>query len=155
MVATLATTAAGAATSAIASSQAASAEQDAQNYNAQVAENNAVVSRDKAKYEADRLRDRNRRIVAEQRGEYLASGLQLSGTVDDVIFDSSIQGELDVMSAEYSGKIQSDANLAEAGLARKRGAAAKSGVGLTILGTAIGSGARMADTYSTYRYRKG
>ncbi len=147
--------AAGAATSAVSASQQASAEKDAQDYNAQVAENNATVARDKAKYEAQRLRERNRRVIAEQRGEYLSSGLQLKGTAEDVIFDSSIQGELDVMSAEYSGKIESGAHTADAGLARKRGAAAKSGVGLTILGTAIGSGARMADTYSTYRYRKG
>jgi hypothetical protein len=146
--------AAGAATSAISASQAASAEKDAADFNAKVAENDATVARQKSKYEADRLRERNRRVIAEQRGEYLASGLQLNGTVDDVIFDSSLQGELDALSTEYSGQAQANSSRSEAMLSRKRGAAAKSGVGLTVLGTALGAGGQMVNSYSIYNRGK-
>ena len=153
-MAAVALSAAGAATSAVSASNAASAESDAQKFNAQVADNNATVARDKAKYEAARLKERNRRIASEQRGEYLASGLQLNGSVEDVLYDSSLQGELDVLSTAYSGKIQSNAQQADATLSRKRASSARSGVGLTVLGTALGAGSQITGSVATYNARK-
>lgn len=140
--------------SAVSASQSANAEARAQDYNAKVAEQNAKVASDSAAYEAERIRDRNRRTRAEQRGEYLSSGLLLTGTPSDVIYDSDIQGELDALSALYTGKINAGAQQSEAQLSRMRRKNATSGLGLTYAGTALGTVAGGVKTYSTYKANK-
>lgn len=139
------------AVSAVSAKQSADAEASAQDYNVKVAEQNARVENDKAAYEAARIRDRNRRTRAEQRGEYVASGLALSGSPEDVIYDSDIQGELDALAAVYSGKINSVARTSEANLARMRGKSATAGLGLTYAGAALGTAGGAIKTYSSYK----
>jgi hypothetical protein len=83
----------------------AQAQKDAANYNQAVAKNNAATAANQAQYAADRVRERNRRMLGEQRAAMLKSGVTLSGSGQDVAFDSSVQGEMDVLSAIYTGKI--------------------------------------------------
>lgn len=92
---------------AYASVSAGQARSDAAKYNAAVAKNNARASQEQANFEANRIRDRNRRFAAKQRNAVLASGITLSGTSQDLIADSATQGELDVLSVLYTGDVAS------------------------------------------------
>lgn len=89
-------------------------------YNAAIAGNNAVIlenaaivsmqdaqrSRQQSQYEADRIRDINKRFKGRQIAAIAKSGILLEGTPSDVIFDSAIQGELDALASEYIGNIE-------------------------------------------------
>jgi hypothetical protein len=82
------------------------------NYEAKVADNNAlsagyqaVAEQEAASREADTLRDRYIRTMGQQTAAAAASGLQISGSITDVMLDSTIQSEQDVLMARYSGRI--------------------------------------------------
>lgn len=121
IVATLAATAVSAG-SAIAQGEAA---EDAAKYNAAVANNDAAAANDQAQYEASRIRDRNRRILASQRAGQAKSGLAMSGSFSDVQLDSTIQGEMDALAAIYTGQINAGSAQARAQLAKLEGRNAK------------------------------
>lgn len=132
----------------------ASAQSDAAKYNAQVAENNAKQAQMEADAEAQKIRSRNRRIIASQKAQFAASGVQITGTVTDVMVDSATQGELDAMSAEYAGEVRSKALQSQAELDRKAASnASKAGIfgtaGYGLQGVSIA-----ASSYSDYRYKK-
>jgi len=74
--------------------------------NSKIAGDNAARAREASQYEADRIRDRNRRLKGAQRAKYAKAGVQLEGTPMDVIYDSAIQGELDALSVEYVGRVE-------------------------------------------------
>ena len=81
-------------------------------YNARIAEvnagisaNNAAQARKEAKFEADRIKEKNTRLRGRQKALYAASGVQLEGTPNAVIFDSDLQGELEALVAIYQGDI--------------------------------------------------
>ena len=74
IITTVVSSAAGAAT-AIAQGEAA---EDAAKYNAAVAQNDAAAMAEQSQYEASRIRDRNRRILASQRAGQGKSGLAMS-----------------------------------------------------------------------------
>lgn len=74
--------------------------------NAKLAEDNATLSREQSINDADRIRQINRRLVGAQKAAYAKSGVTLEGTPDDVIYDSSLQGELDALLTSYKGDIE-------------------------------------------------
>ena len=121
IVVTLASAAASAG-AAIAQGEAA---EDAAKYNAAVAENDASAIAQQSQYEAQRVRERNRRILASQRAGQAKSGLAMSGSFQDVQMDSAIQGEMDALAAIYTGQINSGSAQARAQLARLEGRNAK------------------------------
>lgn len=121
IVAALASAAVGAA-SAVMQGEAA---EDAAKYNAAVAENDARAIAEQSQYEAQRVRERNRRILASQRAGQAKSGLAMSGSFQDVQMDSAIQGEMDALAAIYTGQINSGSAQARAQLARLEGRNAK------------------------------
>lgn len=81
----------------------------------------AQVSRQQGDVEAERIRDRNKRIAASQRTAFLKSGITLDGTAGDVIYDSAIQGELDALNAEYRGKVGYYSSVNRGNMARAQG----------------------------------
>jgi hypothetical protein len=83
------------------------AQQRSAKFNAAVARNNATTAAQQAAYDADRVRDRNRRALAQQRTAIFKSGGDLTGSGADLAMDSSIQGELDALSSLYQGRISS------------------------------------------------
>ena len=103
----------------------ADAQEDAARYNAAVAENDANAAAQQSQYEAQRIRDRNRRILASQRANQAKSGLALTGSFSDVQLDSAIQGEMDALAAIYTGQINAGSAEARAQLSRMEGRAAK------------------------------
>ena len=99
----------------IASSKAAA---DAADYEAQVAENNAKAQAQQAQVDADRLRRRNRRLRGKQTTAALKSGFTISGSVQDIIRDSGIEGEKDVLARLYTGSVGANRSKQQANLSR-------------------------------------
>lgn len=92
----------------------------AEGRNAQAAANaQAGAQLDQATAEANTIRDRNRRVIASQRSVYLKSGITLDDTASDVIYDSSIQGELDALNALYRGRVGASSSVNQGNLARQ------------------------------------
>jgi len=89
-------------------------------YQAAVAKNNAILAkndaiiatqsaqlaRDNSVYSADRLRKRNRLLRGAQIAKAGAASVTISGSVADVVFDSALEGELNVLNELYIGGIQ-------------------------------------------------
>jgi hypothetical protein len=82
--------------------------------NAITAENQALAQREQAKYNAEKIRQRNRRLLGQQTAGYAKAGVDLAGSPEDVIYDSAVQGELEALMAIYAGDISAHAYFAEA-----------------------------------------
>lgn len=79
--------------------------------NSRLAEENAALSREQSITDADRIRQINRRLVGSQKAAYAKSGVTLEGTPDDVIYDSSLQGEMDALLTQYKGDIEASRSM--------------------------------------------
>jgi hypothetical protein len=95
----LAVTAATTAMSAIGSIQAGQAQKKMANYNARIAE-------DTARYQAERQQDRVSRLMASARVAINKSGITTSGSPLDVLADSAMQSELDHQAILRQGAAQ-------------------------------------------------
>jgi hypothetical protein len=111
----------------------------AANFNAQVAENDALAAAQQAQYEADQVSRRNRIIMGKQRAAYAKSGVS-GGSMYDVMYESYMQGELDRMATLYTGAVASNRNRSQAQLSRLEGRNAKT-TGYLRAGSALLSGA--------------
>lgn len=116
---------AGTAISAIGAIRAGQAQAAAANYNAQVAERNAFISRDQAAADEQRQRIQARRKLGAMRAAYGASGISLEGSPLDVLEDSAAEAELDALTIRYKGEIGAMGYEAEAGAQRARAQNAK------------------------------
>ena len=85
---------------------------------AQLAEKQALASRLQADAEAISIRRQNQRVQGTQRVSYLKSGVTLSGSAADVIYDSAIEGELDALNAQYRGRMASQYSRDQAAYSR-------------------------------------
>ncbi|PCI27428.1 hypothetical protein COB52_04810 [Candidatus Kaiserbacteria bacterium] len=126
--------------------QAGKSAQKVANYNAQLTDNQAKVEEDKAKYEAVRVRRKNRLALAQAQVNIGASGLQAVGTPMDVMFDDVQQLELDALAVEWSGEVNSDILKAKAVGQRYEGAVAKSNADAQATGTLISGAASATST---------
>lgn len=139
------TAAAGTAVSAYGSIQQGKIANQAAKYNAKVAENAAIAERQAAEYDASRLLERNRRVFSSQRAAFAKSGVTLSGSASDVMYDSKIQGELDVMTRLYQGSSAANKFVAQSAISRYQGKSALAG-GRTQAGATLLTGAGQAMT---------
>lgn len=109
-------------------------------YNAKVAENNALGEQQRAAYEADLTRDNVRRVIGAQRAAGAASGLDITtGTPVAVLGDTAKAGELDVLARLYAGESAATAYQNDAQRFRAEGKAAKT-AGFINAGTNLLSG---------------
>jgi hypothetical protein len=99
--------------------QAAQAQGESQ---AQIAERQATAQLQQAQTEALAIRRNNERVRGTQRVAFLKSGVTLSGSAQDVIYDSAIEGELEALNATYKGNVAYNQNQDEAAYARSQGA---------------------------------
>ena len=99
----------GVATSVQAANEQADAAKKAAEFNNAVAQNSAIAANQAAAYEARQIRRRNLLRLGAQRAIGSKSGIDITagGSIDDVIFDSAVQGELEANAAEYAGAVQS------------------------------------------------
>lgn len=77
-----------------------------ENNNSIIASRNAVMARQNAAYKADRIKDYGRRHMGMQVSRYAKAGIDLEGTAQDVIYDSAMQNELDILAAKYVGEVE-------------------------------------------------
>lgn len=151
VVASLAIAAAGAAAGAYSSVQAADQQEKASKYNAAVDRNNALNASRAAKYQADRIAKRNRLIAGKQRAGYAKAGIDLSGSAEDVMMDSAIEGELDRQVALYSGLTAAQSNEARARLSEFEGSSAKRAGYVRAGASVLGGASQGAGIYTNYR----
>ena len=76
-------------------------------YNNKVNQNNANAAQQQAAADAERQRDRARRLSGSQQAAFANSGSTLDSN-SDVAYDSAVQMELDAMTTEYKGKIMAN-----------------------------------------------
>jgi hypothetical protein len=100
--------------------------------NSKIQKNNAVAAQQQAGLEADRKRRIGKIVAGKQRSAATKSGVTFSGSVEDVMIDSSINVEIDALTDLYKGNLSSQDYInrsqsasAEGQLARMQGRAAK------------------------------
>ena len=112
---------------------------DAAEFNAAVAENDAIATRQAAEFEEDRLRRRSKRVLASQRASFGASGVTAEGSPLLVMQDSAAEAEIDALAIRYSGSIQEARAKSQAAADRAEARAARRG-GFARAGTSLLTG---------------
>jgi len=136
------------ATTAIVSSQQASAAAD---YNSEIAEQQAELARRAGKAAEADQREANARVMAQQRAQLADSGITGEGTPLLLLLDTAAQAEVEAQRAKYTGKVNEQSSLANAGLFKlqKEQAVTRGAVGA---GTSLLTGAAgVASAYAKYR----
>jgi len=109
----------------------------------QISDQNAKAVHDAAALEAGQIRRKNLLRLGSQRAGAAKSGVLIDDSAGDVIYDTAIQGELEALSALYSGSSASAAHKARGSLSAWEGKQAQSaayiGAGSTVIG-GIGQG---------------
>lgn len=110
------------------SAKAGKAAAGAYEYNAQVAEQNAVRAREAAAMDVISLKRSAAQIIGEQRAGYGASGVVTgTGSALDVLADSTYQAVLDQQKRLYQGELEAQDQRNQATIARHNSKIAKSG----------------------------
>ena len=85
------------------------------NYNAAIADNNAVMAEQAAEFEADLFDDRLKRLMSKQTTKYAKSGVVINqDTPLNVAADTSSEGALERLAILYRGQNEADASRASA-----------------------------------------
>ena len=92
-------------------------------FNAQVAENEAVILRRRKVDEEANMRDQSERIIASANVATAASGIQMSGSALQAAADSYFNTNMDALKIQYAGDIEETAKASEAALTRATGRA--------------------------------
>ena len=149
-IAALATAAAGTAASTVGAIQQGKSAQNLANYNAQIAQNDAIAARQKAEFDA-RAQERQARLFAgTQRASMAATGGELLD-MQDVVDMSAEEAELENLAIRYGGDMGYRAGQQRATVARMEGAAAKqkaTGQAVGSLLTGASSTAQLGAKYS-------
>jgi len=95
-------------------------------FNAQVAENEAILLQRKKVAEEASMRQSAERTIASQRVTTAASGIQMSGSALQALADSYFATEMDALNIQYAADIEQTAKVSEAALARAEGRARSS-----------------------------
>jgi hypothetical protein len=122
---TAAAAAAGTALSVMGQIQAGKAQKGMAEYNAAVDRNNAIAARQSAKYDADRMRDNTRKLLAMQRAKYGMSGGGFSGTPLLVMEQTAKEAEMDAQAVEYGGELKATGYESQATMSEYEGRVAK------------------------------
>jgi hypothetical protein len=134
--------------------QAGEAQKDAADFNAAVARNDAIAAQQQAASESRQLSRRNRLRAATRRARFAASGIELSGSAEDVMFDSAVQDELDRQNALYRGELRARRSKAEAGLQEAMGRNAVTSSYLNASGTFFGGVSQGLSIAANPNFRK-
>ena len=126
-------------------------------FNARVAENNAILARQAAEADADTI-DRQRRIaLSKQSTGFAASGVVIDeGSTLEVLGDTAAEFELDRLNRLHQGQVQTNAQRIQSTLERNnaqgllsQASSARSAGRTAALGTVLTGAARTANTFSS------
>lgn len=92
-------------------------------YNAQVTENEAILKQRARVREEAILRQNSARLAATQRVATAASGIQMSGSPMQALFDTYMNTEMDALRIQYASDVEQTAAEANAQLERMEGRA--------------------------------
>jgi hypothetical protein len=92
-------------------------------YNAKLAENEAVLLARAKRDQEEALRKQSDRLVGTQTAMVAASGVQMTGTPLQVLADTYFSTEMDAAMIRYAGDIEQVQKQSEAALARTEGGA--------------------------------
>lgn len=93
--------------SAVSAMSAAKSEKDMNEYNAKVAENQAIASRQQAAFEGERIKERSKAVLARQRALYGKAGVEVgAGSPLELAADTAYQADVDMQAVRYSGETQ-------------------------------------------------
>jgi len=95
-------------------------------FNARVAENEAIVLRRRKIDEEKNMRSQSARLIATAQVATAKSGVQMSGSALQAAADSYFNVQQDALKIQYAGDIEETAKASEAALARATGAAKSS-----------------------------
>ena len=93
-------------------------------YTAQLAEEAGEESKAMAGLEAERHKDRIKRLRATQRASYAKSGVKLEGSPLEVLADTQAQADLDEMIIRRGGQVEASAYAQKGMFARRAGKSA-------------------------------
>lgn len=144
----------GAAVSAYGLYQQGQAQKKIAEYNAQVQQNNALMKGQQAKYESGLIQQRNNRLRGAQAAAASKSGISLDGSVNDVMYDSSLQGDLNSLSAIYKGQVGSEESTSGANISIAQGKSAQSQSDFGAGGSLIGGLGQAAGYYGASKYNQ-
>jgi hypothetical protein len=139
--------------SAVGQMQQANNQQRWYNYNAQVADTNAAMARDRAEADAADKRRQLERLQGSNRASIAKSGVTNSGSALLVMEDTAMQGELDALRLQYGGIVQSNSFKQEAAINRWQAATTRSSLPLQLAGTVLGGAGRAAAQYNALNPR--
>lgn len=114
-------------------------------YNAQVAENEAVLLARAKRDEEETLRQQSDRLIGTQRLMTAASGVQMTGSPLQVLADTYFSTAMDAAMIQYAGDIEQVQKQSEAALARAEGGARASALKYQAYGSLL-SGAQQSAT---------
>lgn len=121
------------------------AAEQAANYNANVAAQNAVASRQQAVEDERGFRVQTRQMLGDIRSGYAASGVTLEGSPEDVLYQSASNAELDALKIRHGGELKAMGYENSAALSIMEGANARdsgylSAAGILLKGSADAAG---------------
>ena len=113
-------------------------------YNAKIAENEAILLQRKKTQEQASLRKQSDKLISVQRVATAKSGIQMSGSPLQALADAYFNTELDAINIQQASKIEQFSKTAEAGLARAEGNARKQAYKTQAYTTLLSSGSKTA-----------
>lgn len=127
--------------------QAGKAAADVADYNAQVLEYQAGVSRETAAYEEKRLRRAAERIKSTQRARYAKAGVTFEGSPLAVLADTAAEAEMDALAIRYAGETRAASYEMEAIGSRWEGKMAKMTGRIGAMQTILSTGGQVGYLY--------
>jgi hypothetical protein len=86
----------------------------ASQYNAQIARESAAMTETAGALDVERQRKGVKSLVGTQRARYGASGIEMTGSPLDVIFNTSLEGELDAQVIDWNSKVRARGYMSQA-----------------------------------------
>lgn len=129
---------------AMAQANAAAANAEAQ---AKMQERQALIERTTGAYKAERQAEKIKQIEGNQRANYAASGLALTGSPQDIIEDSATQGALDIAAIRWNSRLNADNLNYSAKVSRMNASNARAAAPIAFLTPVIGSVARFGGSF--------
>lgn len=107
-------------------------------YNAKVAENEKVLISRRTREQERQLRVNSERIAATQRVMAAKSGVQMTGSPMDALFDTLMNTEFDAVKIQYAGSVEEANKTTEAGLQRLQANAQATALRTQAMGSLVG-----------------
>lgn len=113
------------------------AARNAGEFNAQIAENNARLSRQQAAEDERVFRVSSRKELGSIRSGYAAGGITSEGSAQDVLEESAANAELDALKIKHGGEVRAKGFEADAELSRAKGEAAQTSATFSAAGSLL------------------